>query len=144
MALHCYKEALETDPQCVCALYQSILVYRTLGNLQAELQALRLLHSVSETGQRCSRYTEKTLFQPIRKGDPTFVAQMMLSTAEASPADAPLLSPSSLLPSRSLKSLLSVPSALSLLHCLAQKCVLQGRWEDRCGSLRFSCLLQLV
>uniref|UniRef100_H3BX27 FA complementation group G n=1 Tax=Tetraodon nigroviridis TaxID=99883 RepID=H3BX27_TETNG len=97
MALHCYKEALETDPQCVCALYQSILVYRTLGNLQAELQALRLLHS------------------------------MMLSTAEASPADAPLLSPSSLLPSRSLKSLLSVPSALSLLHCLAQKCVLQGR-----------------
>lgn len=49
MALNCYKEALETDPQCVCALYQSILVYRKLGNTQAEIQALRLLHSVSST-----------------------------------------------------------------------------------------------
>lgn len=79
MALHCYKEALETDPQCVCALYQSILVYRTLGNTQAEIQALRLLHSVSKTSKHHIRsewsgrwqkmqinYTEKTLFQTIR------------------------------------------------------------------------------
>lgn len=49
MALNCYKEALETDPQCVCALYQSVLVYRQLGNTQAEIQALVLLHSVSNT-----------------------------------------------------------------------------------------------
>lgn len=49
MALNCYKEALETDPQCVCALYQSILVYRQLDNTQAEIQALRLLHSVGNT-----------------------------------------------------------------------------------------------
>lgn len=50
MALQCYRKALETDPRCVCALYQSILVYRKLGNTQAEIQALRLLHSVSNTG----------------------------------------------------------------------------------------------
>lgn len=50
MALHCYRKALETDPRCVCALYQSILTYRQLGNTQAEIQALRLLHSVSNTG----------------------------------------------------------------------------------------------
>lgn len=72
-------------------------------------------------------YTEKTLFQTVLKFDPTSVTQMMASTTESSLADAPLLSPSSLLPSRSLNSLLAVPSALSVLHCLAQKCVLQGR-----------------
>lgn len=47
MALQCYRKALETDSRCVCALYQSMLIYRQLGNTQAELQALRLLHSVS-------------------------------------------------------------------------------------------------
>lgn len=47
MALHCYKMALETDPLCVCALYQAVLVYRQVGNTQAEIQALVLLHSVS-------------------------------------------------------------------------------------------------
>lgn len=47
MALHCYKLALETDPQCVCALYQAVLVYGQVGNTQAEIQALALLHSVS-------------------------------------------------------------------------------------------------
>lgn len=49
MALQCYRKALETDSRCVCALYQSILIYRELGNTQAEIQALRLLHSVSNT-----------------------------------------------------------------------------------------------
>uniref|UniRef100_A0A3B5JZ36 FA complementation group G n=1 Tax=Takifugu rubripes TaxID=31033 RepID=A0A3B5JZ36_TAKRU len=97
MALNCYKEALETDPRCVCALYQSILVYRELDNTQAEIQALRLLHS------------------------------MMSSNAESRPAATPFLSPTSLLPSRSLNRLLSVPPALSVLHCLAQKSVLHGR-----------------
>lgn len=72
-------------------------------------------------------YTEKTLFQTVLKFDPTSVAQMMASTTESSLAVSPLLSPSSLLPSRSLNNLLAVPSALSVLHCLAQKCVLQGR-----------------
>lgn len=59
--------------------------------------------------------------------DPTFGAQMMPCATESSLADTPFLSPSSLLPSQSLNSLLSVPSALSVLHSLAQKCVLQGR-----------------
>lgn len=47
MALHCYKLALETDPLCACALYRAILVYGQVGNTQAEIQALGLLHSVS-------------------------------------------------------------------------------------------------
>lgn len=47
MALHCYKRALETDALCAGALYQSVLVYRQVGNTQAEIQALGLLHSVS-------------------------------------------------------------------------------------------------
>lgn len=47
MALHCYKKALETDAQCVYALHQSTLVYCELGNTQAEIQALHIMHSVS-------------------------------------------------------------------------------------------------
>lgn len=99
MALQCYKRALETDSRCVCALYRSMLIYRQLGNTQAEIQALRLLHS--------------TLMLP--------------------PATEPFLggihpfSPSLLLSSHSLSSLLSVPSALSVLYSLALKCVLSGR-----------------
>lgn len=46
MALQCYRRALETDFRCICALYRSMLIYRELGNTQAEIQALRLLHSV--------------------------------------------------------------------------------------------------
>lgn len=38
-----------------------------------------------------------------------------------------LLPPASLLRSQSLSSLLSVPSAQSVLHTVAQKCVLSGR-----------------
>uniref|UniRef100_A0A3B4BB82 Uncharacterized protein n=1 Tax=Periophthalmus magnuspinnatus TaxID=409849 RepID=A0A3B4BB82_9GOBI len=47
MALTCFRRALETDGHCVSALYQSMLIYRQLGNKQAEIQALELLHSVS-------------------------------------------------------------------------------------------------
>lgn len=47
MALQCYRKALETDAHCVCALHKSVLAYRETGNTQAEIQALRLLHSVS-------------------------------------------------------------------------------------------------
>lgn len=56
MALHCYKEALETDPQCVCALYKSTLIYRKLANTQAEIQALGLLHTVSNTSTLHSQH----------------------------------------------------------------------------------------
>ncbi|XP_030593830.1 Fanconi anemia group G protein isoform X2 [Archocentrus centrarchus] len=99
MALQCYRKALETDSRCVCALYQSMLIFRQLGNTPAEIQALRILHS--------------TLMLP--------------------PATEPVLagihplSPALLLSSQSLNSLLSVPSALSVLYSLALKCVLSGR-----------------
>ncbi|KAK5871396.1 hypothetical protein PBY51_004280 [Eleginops maclovinus] len=102
MALQCHRKALETDHRCVCALYQSMLIYRQLGNTQAEIQALRLLHST-----------------------------LMLPSATESPlAGTDLLSPSLLLHSQSLSSMLSVPSALSVLHNLALKCVLHGRVSE--------------
>ncbi|KAM9359882.1 Fanconi anemia group G protein [Symphorus nematophorus] len=104
MALQCYRKALETDSRCVCALYQSMLIYRQQGNTQAEIQALRLLHS--------------TLMLPAA------------SERAQAPAPAPLLSPCLLLRSQSLSSLLSVPSALSVLHSLAQKCVIHGRVSE--------------
>ncbi|KAM7391736.1 hypothetical protein PAMP_022398 [Pampus punctatissimus] len=102
MALQCFRKALETDSHCVCALYQSMLIYRQLGNRQAEIQALRLLHS--------------TLMLP--------------SATETVVADTHLLSPSLLLRSQSMSSLLSVPSALTVLHSLALKCLLHGRVSD--------------
>ncbi|XP_034548756.1 Fanconi anemia group G protein [Notolabrus celidotus] len=102
MALQCYRKALETDSRCVCALYQSMLIYRQMGNIQAEIQALRLLHS--------------TLMLPC--------------TTEPALPGTRLLSPSFLLHSQSLSSLLWVPSALSVLHSLAQKCVLHGRVSE--------------
>ncbi|XP_017269277.1 Fanconi anemia group G protein isoform X3 [Kryptolebias marmoratus] len=107
MALQCYKTALETDSHCVCALYQSILIYRQLKNSQAEIQTLRILHSVSNT---------KILLLP--------------SSSEPAMAGTHLLSPSLFLRSQSLSSLLSVPSALSVLHSLALKCVLHSRASE--------------
>uniref|UniRef100_A0A3Q2QLP7 FA complementation group G n=1 Tax=Fundulus heteroclitus TaxID=8078 RepID=A0A3Q2QLP7_FUNHE len=102
MALQCFRRALETDPRCACALYQSTLLYRQLGNVQAEIQALRILHS--------------TLLLP--------------PTTEPAPAAGRLLSPSLFLCSQSLGSLLSVPSALSVLHSLALKCVIHDRVSE--------------
>ncbi|XP_065821905.1 Fanconi anemia group G protein isoform X2 [Labrus bergylta] len=102
MALQCFRKALETDSRCVSALYQSMLIYRQLGNTQAEIQALHLLHS--------------TLMLPC--------------TIDPALPGAYLLSPSLLLCSQSLNSLLSVPSALSVLHSLALKCVIHGRVSE--------------
>uniref|UniRef100_A0A3B3D3C8 FA complementation group G n=2 Tax=Oryzias melastigma TaxID=30732 RepID=A0A3B3D3C8_ORYME len=99
MALQCYKKALETDAQCVYALHQSSRIYSELGNAQAEIQALHILHL--------------TLLLP--------------SSAEPSTAGVHLLSPFLLLASQSLKNLLSVPSPLSVLHKLALKCILNIR-----------------
>ncbi|XP_029915106.1 Fanconi anemia group G protein isoform X2 [Myripristis murdjan] len=102
MALQCYRNALEMDSRCVYALYQSVLIYRHLGNTQAEIQALRLLHS--------------TLMLPL--------------ATEPNPVGAHPLSPSLLLSSQSLSNLLSVPSALSVLHTLALKCVLHEKVSE--------------
>ncbi|XP_061842446.1 Fanconi anemia group G protein isoform X1 [Nerophis lumbriciformis] len=100
MALQCYRTALETDSQCVCALYQSVLLFRRLGNAEAEIQALRLLHST-----------------------------LMLSDKPVMSCDH-VVSPSLLLRSQTLSSLLSVPSAFCVLHSLAQKCVLQSKVSE--------------
>ncbi|KAL0979308.1 hypothetical protein UPYG_G00183470 [Umbra pygmaea] len=97
-AVQCYRKALETDVRCFSALHQSILVYRQLGNTQAEIQALSLLHS----------------------------ALMMPHITQTFMGPPPLVCTAFLLPGKSLSSLLSVPSSLSVLHCLAQKCVLHG------------------
>uniref|UniRef100_A0A3B3YCU6 FA complementation group G n=1 Tax=Poecilia mexicana TaxID=48701 RepID=A0A3B3YCU6_9TELE len=102
MALQCYRKALETDPRCVCALYQSALIYSRLENSQAEIQALRILHSML----------------------------LLPSTTEPAMAAGRLLSPSLFLCSQSLSSLLSVPSALSVLHSLALKCVIHSRVSE--------------
>ncbi|XP_062307392.1 Fanconi anemia group G protein isoform X3 [Osmerus eperlanus] len=45
-ALQCFRKAMEVDSRCVSALHQSILVYQQLGNTQAEIQGLHLLHSM--------------------------------------------------------------------------------------------------
>uniref|UniRef100_A0A8C6SVP6 FA complementation group G n=1 Tax=Neogobius melanostomus TaxID=47308 RepID=A0A8C6SVP6_9GOBI len=87
MALVCFRKAFETDSHCVSALYQSMLIYRQLGNKEAEIKALELLHSVKFD---------------VGSGQ--------------------LVSSSLLLSSPSLKNLLTVPSALTLLHSLALRC----------------------
>ncbi|KAM9393699.1 Fanconi anemia group G protein isoform 3-T3 [Pholidichthys leucotaenia] len=58
MALQCFRKALETDSGCVSALYQSVLIYRQLGNAQAEIQALRILHSMHAEGTTFPRIPE--------------------------------------------------------------------------------------
>ncbi|XP_077377037.1 Fanconi anemia group G protein isoform X2 [Festucalex cinctus] len=93
MALQCFRKAVEIDFLCVCALYQSLLIFRRQGNTQAEIRMLRLLHS--------------TLMLP--------------STTEAVKTSEQLVSPSVLLRSQTLHNLLSVPPALCVLHSLAQK-----------------------
>ncbi|KAJ3604366.1 hypothetical protein NHX12_029107 [Muraenolepis orangiensis] len=100
MALQSYMRAMETHPRCDTALHCSLLVYRRLGNTQAETEGLRLLNTA--------------LTLPPAPESKT--------NAEAYP-----LQPSVFLSSPSLRSLLSVPSSSSLLHSLASKCVLHGR-----------------
>lgn len=153
MALHCYKLALETDPLCVCALYRAVLVYGQVGNTQAEIQALSLLHSVSNAV--CTGDKERYAFilfdlflklwhlfwetKPMHikvhvcalvvwcvvKLERSLVPQTLTLPSVTEPPH--LLSPASLLRSQSLSSLLSVPSAQSVLHTVAQKCALSGR-----------------
>ncbi|XP_077571013.1 Fanconi anemia group G protein homolog isoform X1 [Stigmatopora nigra] len=99
MALLCFRKAVETDFQCVGAQYQTILVLRSLENTRGEIEMLRFLHS--------------TLMLPSNNESVTPGNQLL-----------PL---SVLLQSQALQSLLSVPSSLSVLHSLAQKCVLNSR-----------------
>lgn len=143
MALHCYKLALETDPLCVCALYRAVLVYGQVGNTQAEIQALSLLHSVSNAFILFNLFLKLWhLFWEMKpmhikvhvcalvvwcvvKLERSLIPQTLTLPSVMEPPH--LLSPASLLRSQSLSSLLSVPSAQSVLHTVAQKCALSGR-----------------
>ncbi|KAM8865682.1 Fanconi anemia group G protein [Synchiropus picturatus] len=102
MALHCYRKALETDFNCLSALHQSTMIFRELGNNEAEIKALRLLHS--------------TLTLPPSR--------------EAVVSSMYILPSSTLLQSQAVTSLVSVPSALTVLHRLALKCVEDGRVSE--------------
>lgn len=99
MALVCFQKALDTDCHCVSALYQSMLIYRQLGNKEAEIKVLELLHS----GLNATH------------------------TSELDKAGDHILPFSLLLVSPSLRNLMIVPSAPTLLHSLASRCVLHGR-----------------
>ncbi|XP_072520857.1 Fanconi anemia group G protein isoform X3 [Salminus brasiliensis] len=98
-ALHCNRKALEVDFSCQRALYQSSLVYRQLGNSQAEIEALHLLHSAALL------HTEK----------------------EPSSTPAPLVSPDMLLGKERMAFISQTPSTVFILHTLAQRCVLNHR-----------------
>ncbi|TSN86044.1 Transitional endoplasmic reticulum ATPase [Bagarius yarrelli] len=68
-ALQCYKKALEVDFNCHRALYQSSLVYRELGNSNAEIEALHLLHSFNRlqsfNPNMLSNHADASLFPRI-------------------------------------------------------------------------------
>ncbi|CAL9708298.1 unnamed protein product [Knipowitschia caucasica] len=99
MALVCFRKALETDGHCVSALYQSMLIYKQLGNKQAEIQALELLHS----------------------------ALNLTHTSECITGSRLLISSELLLSSATMKNLLEVPSAQTVLRNLALRCIHHGR-----------------
>lgn len=100
--LQSYRKALEVDFGCHSALYQSVLVYRHLKNTQAEIQALRLLHSA--------------LVQ--HADEPAGNAQVMV------------ISPDVLLSSKCMDSVMAVPSPQLILHSLAYTCILQDRISE--------------
>ncbi|KAL2091764.1 hypothetical protein ACEWY4_011562 [Coilia grayii] len=101
-ALQSFRKALEVDFGCHSALYQSALVYRQLKNTQAEMEALRLLHSA--------------LVQSAE--------QQAVSTGVA------LISADVLLRSQYMDALMAVPSAQLILHTLAHACVMHDRVSE--------------
>ncbi|KAI1900329.1 hypothetical protein AGOR_G00048850 [Albula goreensis] len=94
-AMQCYRKALQVDFSCRSALYQSALLYRQLGNAQAETEALRLLHK----------------------------AASLPSCGESSSPQTPLLSSDSLLCCQALSRFLANPSPPGIQHALAQRCL---------------------
>ncbi|XP_053466681.1 Fanconi anemia group G protein isoform X1 [Ictalurus furcatus] len=101
-ALHCYRKALEVDFNCHRALYQSSLVYRQLGNTNAEIEALHLLHS----------------------------AIMLRAESDPSSTSVPLISPDILLGSKQIDFICQIPSPLHILHTLGHRCVLSDRTSE--------------
>ncbi|XP_018613888.2 Fanconi anemia group G protein isoform X1 [Scleropages formosus] len=97
-SLQCYRNAMEVDFGCRSALYQSCVVYQRLGNTQAEMEALRLLHSV-----------------------------VVSPTSESTSNMIPLISHVDLLRSQALEGIFSVPAPVGIQHMLAQRCLHSGR-----------------
>ncbi|KAK3538816.1 hypothetical protein QTP86_015943 [Hemibagrus guttatus] len=95
-ALQCYRKALEVDFNCHRALYQSSLIYRQLGNTNAEIEALHLLHS----------------------------AVMLHAESDPSSTSMPLISSDMLLGSKQISFICQIPSPLHILHTLGHRCVL--------------------
>lgn len=125
MALQCFRKAVEIDFPNICALYQSLLIFRRQGNTQAEIQMLGLLHSVGELWHMHASRGECFWRMKI-----ILLPQTLMSTSTTEPGKISdeLLSWSVLLRSQALRRLLSVPTALCVLHSLAQKCVLNSRF----------------
>ncbi|XP_041120697.1 Fanconi anemia group G protein homolog [Polyodon spathula] len=100
--LQCYRQALEMDFGCLCALYQSCVVYRQLGEAEAEIEALGLLYTA------------------------------LMSPAHCDPAcdSAALIGPESLLKSPTLICLLRKPPPSCVKHCLAQRSLQSGRTAE--------------
>ncbi|KAJ8263071.1 hypothetical protein COCON_G00155280 [Conger conger] len=98
-ALQCFRKALEVDFGCRSALYQSSLLYGQLGNTQAEMEALGLLHA----------------------------AVSLPACGDSSRDQPPLLPPESLLHSSTLTRLLATPSPPGVQHALAHRCLQSHR-----------------
>ncbi|XP_027018645.2 Fanconi anemia group G protein [Tachysurus fulvidraco] len=101
-ALQYYRKALEVDFNCHRALYQSSLIYRQLGNTNAEMEALHLLHS----------------------------AVMLHAESNPSSTSMPLISPDILLGSKQIGFICQIPSPLHILHTLGHRCVLNDRASE--------------
>ncbi|GAA6069031.1 Fanconi anemia group G protein, partial [Tachysurus ichikawai] len=101
-ALQCYRKALEVDFNCHRALYQSSLIYRQLGNTNAEIEALHLLHS----------------------------AVMLHAESNPSSTSMLLISPDILLGSKQIGFICQIPSPLHILHTLGHRCVLNDRASE--------------
>ncbi|KAL4660810.1 Fanconi anemia group G protein isoform X1 [Arapaima gigas] len=97
-SLQYYRNAMEVDFGCTSALYQSCLIYRQLGNIQAEMEALHLLHAAH--------------LSPV---------------SESSNNINPLISHDTILRSQALELIFTIPTPAGIQHMLAQRCLFNGR-----------------
>lgn len=137
----CTRPCLCIDKWATHRLRFKLLAYCTQWVMQCEWETknlnsfvsfcLKLRHLLWEVQPVHVKVTCVHLRFGAVKPEPSLVRQtLMLPSATQPPR---LLSPASLLRSQSVSSLLSVPSAQSVLHAVAQKCVRSGRWGDHHG-----------
>lgn len=119
-------------------------MYRHLKNTQAEIQALRLLHSVSNpsfaTGVGVALQFQTVMYIDGTPGVRTlpnsgdslslvpFQALVQHADEPAGNAHVMVISPDVLLSSKCMDSVMAVPSPQLILHSLAYTCILQDRW----------------